>query len=445
MAIVKVLEFEPVFFSQLTDCVNTAPSQPFPIRPELISSGFVRVEKKVNGSSIEDCIVVNGRVGLIPINDSLSLWVEPRVPVANLDYIAKKNGGVIPDGFSSVRGYMQSLNSSEDVLEKIGYSFVQLVSGIRQSGFWKDYRRRQYDSSNITGRIDFAKTMRKYQSRGIEYCAISFGFERTPEVEANFCLQYALEHLAANNSLSEGLRAQAHSESSYCKRFFSTRSTTSMPDFDYARHSIPRSRPAYSSALPLAQSIVANANIDLTSIEGTMETSNLLINMSRLFENYMRNVIREIESAEGWRVMDGNDLPIPIKLFSKQFEQLPSAIRDAIVCEQPSPSSNICPDILVYAPNTQCLLADVKYKPVSGVVTAKRSDIAQMITYATRLSVKNVLTIHPCRKGQRTGLYYSGTIGTVNVFCFLFNLASEEIAEDERMLKDSILCLAMNN
>lgn len=444
MAIVKVLEFEPISISQLASCVDADSLQPFLIRPELISSGFIRVEKRAEGGTTEDCIAVNGKVGLIPINDSVSLWVEPRVPVANLDYIAKKYGGIIPESFSSVRSYMQSLNSSEDVLETIGYSFVSLVSDIRQSGYWKDYKRRQNNPNSISGRIDFANTLRKYQSRGIEYRAITFGFERTPEVEANLCLQCALEHLVSNSSLTEELRAKAYYELGHYKRLIGTRSTLDVPNFDYAKRSIPRSRPTYASALPLAQSIVANANIDLTSIDGTMETTNLLINMSTMFENYMRNVIQEVESAEGWRVMDGNNLPTPINLFSKQFDQLPSPIKD-MVREQRFSSSDIRPDILVYAPNGQRVVADVKYKPISGIVAAKRNDIQQVITFATCLSVKNVLTIHPCKENQQTGLYYSGTIGSINVFCFLFDLASDDVAVVEELLRESIIRLAMYN
>lgn len=149
-------------------------------------------------------------------------------------------------------------------------------------------------------------------------------------------------------------------------------------------------------------------------------------------------------SCEGWRALDGNKLEPKIALYEqrKLLEPYGGLIEDV---SSSNLGNDMDPDILFELKRGGYMIADVKYKPISGSFSATRQDAEQVVTYAARIGSKHALTIHPCNEGQQSGLYYAGSIGPVDVFCYLFDLASADMASEEKRLVQAIDLLAMND
>lgn len=446
MRIIVLSEYSSISLSTIRSHLEPHERSSFFIRPELVSSGFIRIDKRTDSEGgLEDCIFSVGKIGLLPLCDKVALWIEPRVPVNNLDYLVKRFGGIVPDGFSRIRGYAASRNHSDEMFRMIGTAFIDEVKTIRAMGLMRSYAEAKNPNGRTSGRIDFANTMRRYHSRGIKYAAISFSFNKTPQNNANVGIQFALQYLVATLPKNDKLRNEAWKELDYFSKATGIRNISSKPSYSIAKSEIPSSRAAYLPALALAESIVSGVDVDIESNAGSIASINLLVDMSDMFERYIRSIISEAELAATFEVLDGNRLKPSIPLFEDKFLDLPSQVKNRTNRATKAGGNNeVKPDILVRKGGGDRLVVDVKYKPISGNYSAKRTDIEQVITYSERLGLRFAVTIHPCMSNQPSGLYYSGTIGDIDLFCYLFDLASEDIANEESSLIDAIETLSMN-
>lgn len=446
MQIIALPEYSSISLSEIRGHLEPHERSSFFIRPELISSGFIRIDKRANSKGgLEDCIFSVGKIGLLPLCDKVALWIEPRVPVDNLDYLVKRFGGIVPDGFSRIRSYAASRNHSDEMFKMIGAAFIDEVKAIRTMGLLRSYAETQNSNGQTSGRIDFANTMRRYHSRGIEYAAISFSFKKTPQNNANLGIQFALQYLVATLPKNDKLRNEAWKELDYLSKATGIRNISSKPSYSIAKNEIPSSRAAYLPALALAESIVSGVDVNIESNAGSIASINLLVDMSDMFERYIRSVISEAGLATTLEVLDGNRLKPSIPLFEDKYLDLPNSVKNRTNRATKTGGNNeVKPDILIREGGDNRLAVDVKYKPISGNYSAKRADIEQVITYSERLRLKFAVTIHPCMSNQSSGLYYSGTIGDIDLFCYLFDLASEDMANEESLLIDAIAALSMN-
>lgn len=446
MQIISLPEYSSIPLSEIRNQISRSRKPDFYLRSELISSGFLRVEKRPNnGGALEDHIFSAGKIGLIPLCDEVALWVESRVPINNLDYMVKHFGGVIPDDYSFIRQYLPSPNHSDEMFETIGDAFVSKATAIRLSGLLRSYSDTQNPQGQTSGRIDFAKTMRTYQSRGVDYAAVSFSFRKSPLNEANIGIQFALQYLASALPMESTLRNRALRELEYYSKTTGIRHVARKPCYAIAKKDIPTSRALYFPALTLAESIVSGVDLNMESSSGPLDSINLLVDMSETFERYIRSVLSGLEHEDGFSVIDGNKMNPSIYLFEDRIEYLPNNVKNTVL--QPSKSggnNELKPDILIRINGENRLVTDVKYKPIFGNYSAKRSDIEQVVTYATRMSLRYAVTVHPCRCEQKSGIYYSGSIGCVDLFCYLFDLASDDMDREEQMLISSLQTLAMN-
>lgn len=125
--------------------------------------------------------------------------------------------------------------------------------------------------------------------------------------------------------------------------------------------------------------------------------------------------------SEPLRIRDGNK-EAKKKLFDDKKD--PTAQPDIVV----DSAASISPLVIV----------DAKYKD-----NIERSDINQAITYAASYRAANAVLVHQSAKDTKGRRRKLGSIGTINLYAYAFDLGSTTLEEEEQAFADSIANLAM--
>lgn len=412
------------------------------VYPDILANGLIRIEKHANGnnaSTIDDYVVPGQIVGLLPLSKGISLWVNPKVPIGNIDFMAKRYGDFFSPKIKEIRRYYLSEDTSISLWEKLAEALVALGERIAAEGIWHEYVQKENLDGGLVGRINASRTINQFATRNIDYRVATTYFIREMDIPSNRVLREALQVVSQKASSSELRRRARHAT-----RAFQYTSPANKDDFASLRDrsaALSRSRPLYSRALPIAEAVLFNEGLDSSSYGGWLAMDTLFIKMDDLFEKYVRTVL---ESALGspFTVRDGNRIRPMIPLFENGFASLPEPTRAICSNDQGgTKTNNVAPDIVIERDGKIIMTPDVKYKPIKGGYSAKRGDIEQSITYAHRLGLNVALTIHPCIEARQKGLHYSGRIGSIHVFCYCIDLGTNDLATEERDLANSITTL----
>ncbi|MDU6012110.1 MAG: hypothetical protein E6Y86_08735 [Slackia sp.] len=435
----------------MSDLVKHAPglaSEHLAIFPQVVTRGLIRIDRRAvskNSLKLEDRITSNGYVGLIPIAPQLSIWVRPRVPFRNIDYMAKKYGGIISEEIRELRSYMTSDISSKSMEDILYSSFLDRVEEIVTRGEWKGYLPKERRSGSLANNLDTRKTIDHFHSRGIRYKAVSKSFIKTADIIPNKILKLAITLIARKGDPFTKTSSRAAGLLQYFQDVDIESTSSFLQLSELYANKTPDSKHLYSHTLPLAKAIILSNSVDLSSSRGELFMDTLLIEMSRLFENYVRALLTD-SIQHPYTVLDGNKLNPPIKLFADEFDRLPSSVKKETRNASGTTGKNVVdPDILIVSNGHTCkAVIDVKYKPIRGSFAAKRSDLEQVVTYATRLGLNRAITVHPCQDSAEAGLYYSGNIGNVEIFAYLLDLSRSDLSAQESIFTETIRTLLDN-
>jgi 5-methylcytosine-specific restriction enzyme subunit McrC len=176
-------------------------------------------------------------------------------------------------------------------------------------------------------------------------------------------------------------------------------------------------RSYYRPAVDLAAAIVEEHGARLESRGGFLKLPSVVLDMSKLFENYLRNVLVAEARRRNWpeRVLDGNG-PGSSLLFDEE------------------PSEKATPDIVVGDPEAgrYPLLIEIKNVPVKGG-RSDRSSIQQAVTYGVSYRCTHVVLAHPRRGSDGfRGLRTQGRLGQLSLYQYVFDLAADPIEDEER-------------
>ncbi len=126
-----------------------------------------------------------GRVGRIPLDETRSLVLEPKTPIANLfrmlEYAYNVSGLEFLDGAASS-------GSIEDVYEKLAHVLSKRIIDRARKGLYRSYVSRSEDLSVVRERLDVQRIMRK-PWRVSPHCHYH---ELTTDVEENQLLAWTL-------------------------------------------------------------------------------------------------------------------------------------------------------------------------------------------------------------------------------------------------------------
>jgi 5-methylcytosine-specific restriction enzyme subunit McrC len=390
------------------------------LNPDVEAKGYFTVQLVKGRVSLQAA----GYVGLIPLNDRAVINVVPRVPVANLSRLLRVSRHM-PDFLLSERGYERDEEWNESLLDLYARTMVERVETIASSGLLREYRREESDTSFPRGRILFGPTFTRLRPKGITHKVTASRFERTADHPANRCLKYAIWFLADRlrrlGRSGRGRRELLLRLGTLYELFGEVPLDHSLaflhdPQVRGAR-SLPSLRQYYRPALDIAVAIVLEHAIKLEGQKTAVELPSLVLNMSTVFEGYLRTTLRQHALDGAWdvEVLDGN------------------TEGKKLLFDSP-PSEDATPDIVLRSRDDGSYPVIIEVKNIPALGNSSRTAIEQAITYAVTFRCDRLVLAHPRGHGQTfSGLRLQGRIGQLALYQYVFDLASDSLdIEDAR-------------
>jgi 5-methylcytosine-specific restriction enzyme subunit McrC len=387
-----------------------------------------------------------GIVGLIPINDNVSIDISPRVPVGNLGRILR----IAEEAPDSLDRYFRLYDLRDEVLPSLidlfASSLCSVVDAIAHNGLFHEYRRQEADTSFPRGRILVGEAARRHEARGVTHKVRASWFESSIDVGVNRCIKSALWSLAQRY---RAMRSQQRPRT-IVSRLNRTYQLFNGVSLDRAAgfiddpmvlnpQKLPETRSYYVPALYLARAIVKDRGMRFDKSGGNVQMASLLLSLEVVFEKYLRNVLRKIVarlSKGRLVVLDGN---------KKQPTGASKPLFDPGPPEHRASETRATPDIAVFdtEENRYSVVLDAKYKPIDGI--PGREDINQVIGYGFSYRAKSVVIVHPRLEDNDHGAHALGVINGVRFFQYAFDLAAKDLEAEEETFAQVIYELALQS
>lgn len=182
---------------------------------------------------------------------------------------------------------------------------------------------------------------------------------------------------------------------------------------------LPTQHEHYADALMIAQIIIFDMGLSIRGSGGVAILPSIVIDMAKVFENYIRRVLATGLRAENRvEVKDGNkggQGGAKTDLFNP--------IRDGL--KNPA----VTPDIVINVDGESKLVIDAKYKAAPKV--PDRGDLNQVILYGARYGSDRVMLLHAGRPNGRDPVEFCGNVGKYQVYNGMIDLNAEPIEDEE--------------
>lgn len=376
---------------------------------EVLKDGRIDIIPEVQGHEYFDITFRGDRltvtagkyVGLVPLNERVFIQVEPKVPVKNLLAMLSAVEGEIVELSVLERDYRAtSTEPPKHLLAAIASAFVNALSKIELGGLQKVYEPVTTEGTLLKGQLRFTESLQRFWSRGTQYGAVSNFYDLTADIPTNRLLRHAVHVLLVHHQRAEILpktvRLLGHFE-----ELFSCAGVRLDPAASVGVPIIPDQPPDYLRALRLARLIVAGHGIELQGQGEGVSLPSFLIDMERLFEDYMRHVL--MKRVQGAEVLDGN-------------RQGAKPIFD----DRKEPRAT--PDIVLRQGDAYPLIGEVKYKTWEN-----KDDRYQVMAYALSYRTTHVVLILPTDGIGAAGVTKVGEVDGVTVHRYRFDLAATDL------------------
>lgn len=285
-------------------------------------------------------------VGTIPLTPELSIRVKPRADIKNLSYMLTRSQKA-PTAISGfARGYVSKFVRTEGVEKLFGPTLVEQVKATARRGLAKRYMRPAIKVP-WRGRFLAAETVRKHASKGIRY---------RHEFDQNFLTDSNLDNFALKESLKQILawwqendrRSPFIAEIRASARLFDnvTDWTGTRKDLVYQLRRLlsgaPKIRPDYLDALWSAYAILESSIPDLDE-SGGLHLDSLILDVSEVFEAYLRRELSDRLRKKGFGIYDGWKRPYPFFADGNRY--------------------TVHPDMIICRGDQIVAILDAKYKP----------------------------------------------------------------------------------
>ncbi len=399
--------------------------------PEVTSRGYFRVG--LNGTDL--VFQAGGFVGVIPVNDRVTIEVNPRVPIDNLERLIAISEGRPVSLAPHLRHYSPSAVQVPALLDLLTEAFLDCVWRIREFGLHREYQRVEPDTSFPRGRIQVGNTLRRHISHGVRHKVAASWFEQTVDTAPNRCLKYTLWYLAGRYREMQARKGMARllTELNRAYALFDgvelDASRRFLADPLVANPSaLPLTRSYYLDALQLALTIIEQRGVILRGHGQTVRMASWIVDLASIFEDYLRVVLRNgLRSLSPTiRVLNGNLAP-PAGgskfLFDDQSSNV--ATPDIVVRQQLEAEGEVRFPLII----------EVKYKKVKS---PEREDLEQTIVYVASYRAPIGLIAIPCVGGAKPGISQIGRIGDQSFYQYAVDLAALEPEEEEARFVSSI-------
>lgn len=372
-------------------------------------------------------LVIRGSrwIGNVPINDRYVLSIDTRVPVPNIEQVLARSPFKAAETIPYNHAYEATPLRAQSLFDVLTDQFLHSLDIVRRDGLLKMYREERRVSASPTGRIDPLRTRLLTLTRGRPTANYS-AYYRTEDTQPNRVIGFALICLRShyNDAPQSAGSAQRIARITNTLAHFERVSHPSMQDlkldtFVHIISNLPSHRESYADALRLAYLITNGESIAVRGEGGLAILPAVLINMSEIFESYVRSVLDQNLGKVGFSVLDGNkfgDLGAGLPLF------------DPFHMGGDGPDAT--PDIVVKDNAGNQLVIDVKYKPIRKNLP-ERHDLNQIVCYGQRYGAKKVMALHPASKPSDPPVTTLGKVGDTTVYLGLFNLSAANLADEE--------------
>lgn len=399
--------------------------------PEIIGKGYFRIG--LSGDHLE--FHAGGFVGLIPINDRVTIDVRPRTPVKNIERLIALSGHRPFSLAPHLRRYARSAVHLPALFDLVAGAFIDALIPIELHGLHRAFNRSEENTSFPRGRILLGETLRRDASRGLQHRATATWFEQTIDTAPNRCLKYALWYLFKRYREMQRRKGTLRQLSDINQAFHIFDGV----QLDFSRQflkdplvqspdNLPTNRIYYRDALQLAITIIEQRGVMLRGNGSSVLMASWIVDMTEIFESYIRSVLRERfnDLAPNIRVFDGNQ-PSPRGAGKLLFDRPPSvmATPDIVIRHEPNEPDGVASFTIV----------EVKYKRSR---TLDREDLEQTIVYASSYRSLVAIVVQPCMPNVGSGLSVVGTINEISLYQYVFDLAANDPEEEEEKFANSI-------
>lgn len=342
-------------------------------------------------------------VGTIPLTPELSVRVVPRATISNLSYMLVRSG-VIPSAISGfARGYMPRFVATENPERIYAMSLIEGMKLIARRGYMKEYLPPK-NPSPWRGRLMASDTVRKHAAKGIRY---KHEFEQnilTSSTVENIALKTALRQIVGwleGNDRRNAILPEARSQ--LRELWHVAHWEGSKPDLvrQLARkiHTLSPRLPHYRDPLWSAYLILQSVLPEL-SFDGFVRLDSLIIDVSKVFEAFLRRELAARLSSHGYQVLDGNNSPRPF-------------FRDGGIY-------TVHPDMIIKRGEEVVAILDAKYKP-----EPKESDRYEVLSFMDAMGVSLGGFVCPA-EGADTSRFLGTTETGKQMILLRYDLAADD-------------------
>jgi len=161
---------------------------------------------------------------------------------------------------------------------------------------------------------------------------------------------------------------------------------------------------------------ILQGSIPDVSTHGYISLDSMVIDVSDVFEGYLREVLRDKTKGTDLQIIDGN----------QRGNQKPFFTGNAIF--------KVKPDIIVERRGEVLAILDSKYKP-----SVKEQDRYEMLAFLDATNAKNSAFICPRTDGAEPSHFLGTTRGGKRMGIIRFNMSSDDIPAEEEKLYQSML------
>ena len=353
-------------------------------------------------------------IGRLPLLDGTEMTFAPKVHIQDLGYLilrADHADRALLEELSSSVSVGSALSQLDSLYSIYATRFLNAVDGIRQFGPLRE-REEQVHLRGERGRPHIP-TYRRNLAKTLGLRMPTISVNSNVDNAANRFARYVCEYLAAGTLPQVGLRDMADELATYLQG----RGIGEMGDRDldeaerlHATERLPASRPYYHDILETGFLILHHAGFNLHA-ENRFETTPFIVNMERVFEDYIRELVKEAATSVG------KDLAV----FSGRADPRNLYVEGGPLLE---------PDVLVRRGEAYPLILDVKYK---DSIDLGPDDHYQVMAYTNAYSGVKQTVLVTAFSQESPGLRYT-TSARHPVTVLPFNLADIRRSEQEMLV-----------
>jgi 5-methylcytosine-specific restriction enzyme subunit McrC len=367
---------------------------------ELIVSGRPDIYPEVSGRGFFDIDYSGGRlvlratnwVGLIPISDAVAIHVRPKVAIGSLLWMlwrAQGLGARYRRLDRVLRSYREQpgikFNGPHEVYQD---AFLQGLQELSRHGVLKRYRSR-VDDRELRGKLDVSRSIERFYARGVRFRHVFELTELTADNPENRIVKRTAQKvLFGASSIWKGsgdprlVKARSDFELLHGVNDEYVTDETIVREVPRLLRALPGAYSHYEPLLWLAYLVALRRAVALEEL-GRARFDSVLLDVSKVFEDYVRAVLNEAKAELGCEIRSGNDSPL--LLFTE------------------GRSVQVKPDVYFVAGERTLMVADAKY-----MVEPSREDRYEVLAHCEATAAKRAVFICP-RYGNDAKLEHYGT------------------------------------